>query len=111
MWGSEPSLQWVDVFGISVLQSVSHPPSSYGIWFYCDCTPPTVSLWLLLCLCMWGIFFGEFQCLPVDDCPAASYDSGVLARVGESMSFYSAILFPGSCLCIFASMFISDIGL
>ena len=100
-WVSEPSLQWVDFCGISVLQSVSHPPSSYGIWFYCDCTPPTVSLWLLLCLCMWGIFFGEFQCLPVDDCPAASYDSGVLARVGESMSFYSAILFPGSCLCIF----------
>ena len=38
-WGSEPSLQWVDFCGISVLQSVSHPPSSYGIWFYCDCAP------------------------------------------------------------------------
>ena len=46
-WGSEPSLQWVDFCGISVLQFVSHPPSSYVIWFYCDCTPPTVSLWLL----------------------------------------------------------------
>ena len=46
MWGSEPSLQWVDFCGISVLQFVSHPPSSYGICFYCDCTPPTVSLWL-----------------------------------------------------------------
>ena len=56
-WGSEPSLQWVDFCGISVLQFVSHPPSSYGIWFYCDSAPPTVSLWLLLCLCMWGIFF------------------------------------------------------
>ena len=31
MWGSEPSLQWVDFCGISVLQSVSHPPSSFGI--------------------------------------------------------------------------------
>ena len=30
-WGSEPSLQWVDFRGISVLQFVSHPPSSYGI--------------------------------------------------------------------------------
>ena len=40
--GSEPSLQWVDFYGISVLLSVSHPPSSYGIWFYCDCTPPTI---------------------------------------------------------------------
>ena len=55
-WGSEPSLQWVDFCGISVLQFVSHPPSSYGIWFYCYCTPPTISLWLLLCLWMWGIF-------------------------------------------------------
>ena len=55
-WGSEPSLQWVDFCGISVLQSVSHPPTSYGIWFYCDCTPPTVSLWLLLCLWMWVSF-------------------------------------------------------
>ena len=36
-------------------------------------------MWLLLCLWMWGIFFGEFQCLPVDDCAAASCDSGVLA--------------------------------
>ena len=50
MWGSERSLQWVDFCGISVLQFVSHPPSSYGIWFYCDCAPPTISLWLLLCL-------------------------------------------------------------
>ena len=94
MWGSEPSFQWVDFCGISVLQSVSHPPSSYGIWFYCNCSPPTVSLWLLLCLWMWGIFFGNFQCLPVDDCPTASCDSGVLTRGSESTSFYSAIVVP-----------------
>ena len=41
---------------------------------------------------MWGIFSGEFQCLPVDDCSAVSYDSGALARGSESTSFYSAIL-------------------
>ena len=92
-WGSEPSLQWVDFCCISVLQSVSHPPSSYGIWFYCDCAPPTVSLWLLLCLWMWGIFFGEFQCPPVDDCPAASCDSvfsqeGAKARPSTSQSWF-----------------------
>ena len=69
-WGWEPSLQWVGFCGIIVLQFVSHPPSSYGIWFYCDCTTPTVLLWLLLCLWTWGMFFGEFQCLPVDDCSA-----------------------------------------
>ena len=93
-WGSEPSLQQLDFCGISVLQSVSHPPSSCGIWVYCDCAPPTISLWLLLCLWMWGIFFGEFQCLPVDYCPAASSDSGVLARWFESTSFDSTILVP-----------------
>ena len=91
-WGSEPSLPWVDFCGISVLQFVTHPPSSYGIWFYCDCAPPTMSLWLLLFLWMWGIFFGEFQCLPVDDCSTISCDSGVLARGSECTSFYSAIL-------------------
>ena len=41
---------------------------------------------------MWGIFFGKFQCLPVDDCSAVSCDSGALARGSESTSFYSAIL-------------------
>ena len=91
-WGSEPSLQWLDFCGISVLQFVSHSPSSYGIWFYSDCAPPTISLWLLFCLWMWGIFFGEFQCLPVDDCSAVSCDSSALARGSESTSFYSAIL-------------------
>ena len=97
MWvGLKSSLQWVDFCGTSVLQSVSHPPSSYGIWFYCDCAPVTGSLWLLLCLWMWGIFFREFQCLAVDDCPAASCDSCVLTRGIESISFYSAILVPPS---------------
>ena len=90
-WGSEPSLQWLDFCGIIVLQCVSHPPSSYGIWFYCDCAPSTISLQLLLCLWMWGIFSGEFQCLPVDDCSAFSYDSGAFARGSECTSFYSAI--------------------
>ena len=91
-WGSEPSLQWVDLCGIIVLQFVSHPPSGYGIRFYCDCTPPTISLQLLLCLWMWDIFSGEFQRLPVDDCSAVSCDSGALARGRECTSFYSAIL-------------------
>ena len=90
-WGPEPSLQWVDFCGISARPSVSHPHSRYGIWFYSDCAPPTVSLWLLLCPWTWGILLGEVQCLPVDDCPATSCDSGALARGSESTS-YSAIL-------------------
>ena len=55
-WGSEPSLRWVDFCGIIVLHFVSHPLSGYEIWFYCDCTPPTISLQLLLCLWMYVIF-------------------------------------------------------
>ena len=93
-WGSEPPLQWVAFCGISVLQFVSHPPNSHGIWFDCDCAPPTISLWLLLCLWMWGISFGEFQCLPVDDCSAVSCDSSALASGSEHTSLYSAILNP-----------------
>ena len=57
---------------------MSHPPSGYGFWFYRDCTPPTISLWLLLCLWVWGIFFGKFQCFPVDDCSAVSCDFDAL---------------------------------
>ena len=95
-WGSEPSLQWVHFSGISVLQFVSHPPSSYGIWFYCDWAPPTISLWLLLCLWMQGIFFGEFQCLPVNNCSAVSCHSGVLTRGSESTSFYCSIFVGGA---------------
>ena len=91
-WGSDPLLQWVDFCGIIVLQFVSPPPSGYGIWFYCDCTPLIISLWLLHCLWMWGIFFVEFQCLPVNDCSAVGWDSGPLARGSEHMSFYSTVL-------------------
>ena len=57
MWGSESLQQWENFFSIIVLQSVDHPPGGYRIWFYPDCTPSTVLLWLLLCLWMWGIIF------------------------------------------------------
>ena len=30
-WGSEPSQQWENFFGIIVLQFVGHPPGGYGI--------------------------------------------------------------------------------
>ena len=52
-WGSEPSQQWESFFGIIVLQSVG---LEYGVLFYWNCAPPTISLWLILCLWMWGIF-------------------------------------------------------
>ena len=56
-WGWEPSQQWENFFGIIVLQFVGHPPGGYGIWFYCDCAPPTILLQFLLCLWTWGILF------------------------------------------------------
>ena len=99
-WGSEPSLQWVDFCGISVLQLVSHPPSSYGSWFYCDCAPPTISLWLLLYLWMWGIFFGEFQCLPVNDCSAVSCDSGALTRGSVYFRSLNLLKIAGLRFCL-----------
>ena len=57
IWGQEPSQQFKDIFDITVLQVVGLPPRGYRILFYSDCAPPTVSLWLLLCPWMWGIFF------------------------------------------------------
>ena len=42
---------------IIVFQFVGCPLGGYGILFYCDCTPHTMSLRLLLCLWTWDIFF------------------------------------------------------
>ena len=45
-------LLWYDHFPVCVLHT-----SRYGIWFYGDCAPPIVSLWLVFCLWMWDMFF------------------------------------------------------
>ena len=66
------------------LQFVVHSPSGYGIWFYCDCTPPTVSLQVL--------FFGRFKHPPVDGCSADSCNFGALSGGDEHTSFCSTIL-------------------
>ena len=50
----------VKLFGIIVLQFMGHPPGGYRILFYHNCTPPTTSMKLLLCLWTWGIFFFFF---------------------------------------------------
>ena len=46
-WDLEPS-QWENFFGGGVLQPVGHPLGDYGISFYRDCAPPTISLHLLV---------------------------------------------------------------
>ena len=85
------------------------------LWYNCSpvCESPTQWLWdlILLWLCPsyhlilasplsfdMGYLFGEFQCIPVDDCSAISCDSSALTRESEHTSFYSAILnqFPTS---------------
>ena len=45
-------LLWYDHFPVCGLHT-----SRYGIWFYGDCAPPIVSLWLVFCLWMWDMFF------------------------------------------------------
>ena len=59
MWDPKHSQQLGNIFGINVLLLVSHPSSGYEIWFYHDSALPlpTISLWFLLCLWMWDIFF------------------------------------------------------
>ena len=92
MRGSKPSQQWENLFGINVLQFVGHPPGRYGVCFYCDCAPLTTFLWLVLCLCTWAMFFGGFQCPPIDGCSTPSCDFGALTGADELISFYSDIL-------------------
>ena len=78
--------------GIIVLQFVDHPRGGYGIWFYHDCAPPTGLLWLLLCLCMWGIFFWQVPVSSFNGCSIASCNFDALAGGDEHTSFYSTIL-------------------
>ena len=56
----------------------------------------------LLCLWMWGIFFGGFQCPPVDGCSAASCAFGALEDGDEYTSFYSIIWNLKHCIFFFS---------
>ena len=72
---------------------VAHP-LGMGFDFFHVCTPPTISLQLLLCLRTWCMFLGGFQYPPVDGCPTASCDFGVLEEGDEHTFFYSDIFNP-----------------
>ena len=85
-WGSEPSQQWENFFGIIVLQFVGCPPDGYGVWCHCDCTSPTISQFFFVF--GHGVsFFDGFQHSPVDGCSIASCDFGALAGADEC-TFY-----------------------
>ena len=97
MWGLEPSQQCENFFGIIVLQSVSCPPGGLRIWFYCNCSPHTISLWLL-CHWMWVFFFWWVPLSSwLDSTPGC--DFGVLAE-DEAACFYSAILISSLPCCL-----------
>ena len=85
-WGSEPSQQWENFFGIIVLQFVGCPPDGYGVWCHCDCTSPTI-LQFFFVFGHGVSFFDGFQDSPVDGCSTASCDFGALAGADEC-TFY-----------------------
>ena len=74
------------------LRFVGHPPGGYQSWFYHDCIPPTISLWLLLCLCCGWSFLAGLQYLLVNSCSITRYSFSALTGENEHMSFDSAIL-------------------
>ena len=85
--GLEPSQQWENFFGLTVLQFVSCPCGRCEIWFYHPCAPPTISLWLFLCFWIWGI---SFCWVPASS--TASCDFGALAGGDELISFFRTIV-------------------
>ena len=89
MWGLKPSQQCANFLGIIVLQFVSCPTIGYGIWFYCDWVPPTISLQLLLCPWMWAILVWWGTTSSVNGCSTASCDCGVL--MGEETTLHMDI--------------------
>ena len=52
------------------------PPSRAR--FYCNCSPPVILLWPLLCPWMWAICFWWFHYLPADGCSTSSCSFGAL---------------------------------
>ena len=89
--GFRTSQPWKNFCGIIVFQFVGHPPGRYGICFYRNFVL-TILLRLVLCLCMGAMFFGGFQCPPVDGCSTPSCDFGALTGEDECTAFHSAIL-------------------
>ena len=50
-WAQNFHSRWENFGGVILFQFVGHLPGVYGIWFY-QIMPPTISLWLLLCVWM-----------------------------------------------------------
>ena len=91
MWGSEPSQQ-LENFAITVLPFVRHSSGRYGIWFYHDCAPPTISLWHHLYLWLRGVFFWWVPASSRRGRASCSFAILVFSQEEMSTSFYFAIL-------------------
>ena len=91
-WGSKPSQQWENFFGLIVLEFVGHSPDGYGVWFCRECAFPAILLQLLLGLWTWDIFYGGFHHSPAVGCSTTSCDFGAVAGGDECTPFYSTIL-------------------
>ena len=60
-WCSVLSLLWGEPLRFSYLPVCGLPTQQVWDCFYHESTPPSVSMWLLLCVWVEGIFFGSFQ--------------------------------------------------
>ena len=90
LMGSEPSQQCENFFGITVLQSVDHPPSGYGIWFL-SWLCPSYHITVASLSLDGGIFLVGSSVLLLLVVPTAGCSFGVLA--GElSTRLYSTVL-------------------
>ena len=62
---------------------MGYPAGEHGIWFYCDCAPPTISCSFCFVFGHGVSFFGRFQSPPVCGCSTASCDFGAFAGGDE----------------------------
>ena len=81
-----------EFFGIIVLQFLGCLPSGYGIWFYCDCAPPSAMASLSLDVGYCFLVRSSILLLKARSCWTAGCNFGALARGDECTSFCSTIL-------------------
>ena len=48
--GAQNSLLWENLYNVTIFLFVGCPTGRYEIWWYQESAPPTISLWLPLCL-------------------------------------------------------------
>ena len=82
-WGSEPSQQCENFFGITHLQSVGHPPGGCRTWFFSWLRPS----YRFAAISLSALLFWWVPVPPVDGCSTPSGNFGALAGGDERKSF------------------------